>query len=94
MAASEVDPFFWGSLISGLTGEVVAFFDARFTATFYRPTAFYGDRLKGKPVAIGSAGLMETILSSTRPWPKAAWVKGGRRELPVELLCRDWVDSL
>jgi len=43
MAASEVDPFFWGSLISGLTGEVVAFFDARFTATFYRPMAFYGD---------------------------------------------------
>jgi hypothetical protein len=52
------------------------------------------DRLKGKPVAIGSAGLVETILSSTRPWPRVAWVKGGRQELPVELLCRDWVDSL
>jgi hypothetical protein len=43
MAASEVNPFFKGSLISGLTGEVVALFDARFTSAFYRPMAFDGD---------------------------------------------------
>jgi hypothetical protein len=50
------------------------------------------DRLKGKPVAIGSPGLMVMILSSTRPWPMFVWVKGGRRELLAEPLCRDWVD--
>ena len=43
MAASEVDPFFLGSLISSLTGEVVTLLDACFSATFYCPTAFYGD---------------------------------------------------
>jgi hypothetical protein len=54
MTSNQIDPFFRGSLISGLTGEVVAFFDGGFPTAFYSSMAFDGDDRSTEGKACGN----------------------------------------